>query len=180
MKEGEDSLCIDNGVVHILHAEGAHVFGDFSVKDDVGTDVLRMCGEIEGFSDCFLVLAACGELDGHAVVIIGFTDGIGEDNVGLNVTRREGGTGDVVGGDETYDETAYMAVGITDGTAEFEVLRNDVQNIVDRIGCFFGGTVIFHVANEVIDGKRLGVFWTCDKVFGGSDGNRDSVLPCIG
>lgn len=151
MKEWKDSLCIDNGVVNILHAECAHVFGDFSVKDDVGTDVLRMCGEIEGFSDCFLVLTACGELDGHAVVIVGFTDRIGEDDVGLNITRGEDGAGDVVGGDETYDETAHITIGIADGIVEIEVLRNDIQDIMDRIGCFFGGTVIFHVVNEAFD-----------------------------
>lgn len=103
-------------MVNILQAECTHVFGDFSVKDDVGADVLRMCGEVKGFSDSLFVFTACGELDGYAVMIVGFTDGIDEDNVGCHVTRGEDGSGDVVGGDETYDETAYIAVGIADGT----------------------------------------------------------------
>lgn len=103
-------------MVNILQAECTHVFGDFSVKDDVGADVLRMCGEVEGFSDSLFVFTTCGELDGYAVMIVGFTDGIDEDNVGCHVTRGEDGLGNVVGGDETYDETAYIAVGIADGT----------------------------------------------------------------
>ena len=103
-------------MVNILQAECAHVFGDLSVKDDVGTNVFRMRGEVKGFSGCFSVLTACGELDGYAVVIVGFTDGISEDNVGRHVTRGEDGAGDVVSGDKTYDETANVAVSIADGT----------------------------------------------------------------
>lgn len=55
-------------------------------------------------------------------------------------------------GNKTYDETAYIAVWITTGIVVFEILWKKVQNVVDGIGTFFGGTILINIIKEVFGG----------------------------
>lgn len=58
----------------------------------------------------------------------------------------------LVFGDKTYDETVYIAVGIAAGIVVFEILWKEVQNVVDGIGTFFGGTILINIIKEVFGG----------------------------